>query len=233
MKKTYLYILAGLLTFSSCNDWLDVDPKTSIPADKEFETEYGFKDALTGIYLKLTDTELYARNLTYGYLDELAGIYEDHSLSNDADRTDIYDYTDEAESRINGIYVKMYNTIANVNNLLTNLEEHRNVLTTPLYYETMKGEALGLRAFLHFDLLRLYGPIFSENPNGEAIPYRTTFDNEATPVLSASDVVEKILADLTEAHDLLADNDPCDFFTDRTSEEFSDKTCSSSTASSA
>ena len=106
MKKTYLYILAGLLTFSSCNDWLDVDPKTSIPADKEF----GFKDALTGIYLKLTDTELYARNLTYGYLDELAGIYEDHSLSNDADRTDIYDYTDEAESRINGIYVKMYNT---------------------------------------------------------------------------------------------------------------------------
>lgn len=223
MKKTYLYILAGLLTFSSCNDWLDVDPKTSIPADKEFETEYGFKDALTGIYLKLTDTELYARNLTYGYLDELAGIYEDHSLSNDADRTDIYDYTDEAESRINGIYVKMYNTIANVNNLLTNLEEHRNVLTTPLYYETMKGEALGLRAFLHFDLLRLYGPIFSENPNGEAIPYRTTFDNEATPVLSASDVVEKILADLTQAHDLLADSDPCDFFTDRTSEEFSDK----------
>ena len=107
--------------------------------------------------------------------------------------------------------------------LLTNLEEHRNVLTTPLYYETMKGEALGLRAFLHFDLLRLYGPIFSENPNGEAIPYRTTFDNEATPVLSASDVVEKILADLMEAHDLLADSDPCDFFTDRTSEEFSDK----------
>ena len=59
------------------------------------------------------------------------------------------------------------------------------MLTTPLYYETMKGEALGLRAFLHFDLLRLYGPISSENPNGEAIPYRTTFDNEATPVLSA------------------------------------------------
>lgn len=223
MKKTYLYILAGLLCFSSCNDWLDVDPKTSIPADKEFETEYGFKDALTGVYLKLTDTDLYARNLTYGYLDELAGLYEDHSVESTSDREDIYHYTDEAESRINGIYVKMYNTIANLNNLLANVEEHRDVLTTPLYYETIKGEALGLRAFLHFDLLRLYGPIYSENPNGEAIPYRTTFDSEATPVLPASEVVEKILADLTEAHQLLAESDPCDFFTDRTAEEMGEK----------
>lgn len=224
MKKTYLHILlAGLFSFTSCNDWLNVDPKTSIPADKQFETEFGFKDVMTGIYLKLTDTELYARNLTYGYLDELAGLYEDHSVANDADRVDIYNYTDETESRINGIYVKMYNTIANINNLLANLEEHRNVLTTPLYYETMKGEALGLRAFLHFDLLRLFGPIYSENPNEDAIPYRTSFDSEATPVLPASQVVDKILADLTEAHNILAESDPCDFFTDRTAENISDK----------
>ena len=47
----------------------------------------------------------------------------------------------------------------------------------------MKGEALGLRAFLHFDLLRLYGPVYSVTPTGKAIPYRTSFDQKATPVL--------------------------------------------------
>ena len=215
MKKLYLYIMAGMLSLTSCNDWLDVEPKTSIPADKQFESEYGFKDAMTGVYLKLTTTQLYARNLTYGYLDELAGVYEDHSVSNESERENIYHYTNEAQSRIDGIYLAMYNVLANINNLLANLETNRDVLTTPRYYETMKGEALGLRAFIHFDLLRLYGPIFAENPNGEAIPYRTTFDSEATPVLPASEVVEKILTDLTEAHGILSESDPCDFFTNR------------------
>ena len=62
----------------SCSDWLDVSPKTSIPTDKQFESESGFKDALTGIYLKLGTTTLYAGDLTYAYLDELAGLYSDY-----------------------------------------------------------------------------------------------------------------------------------------------------------
>ena len=62
----------------SCSDWLDVSPKTSIPTDKQFESESGFKDALTGIYLKLGTQTLYAGDLTYAYLDELAGLYSDY-----------------------------------------------------------------------------------------------------------------------------------------------------------
>ena len=34
--------------------------------------------ALTGIYLKLGTTTLYAGDLTYAYLDELAGLYSDY-----------------------------------------------------------------------------------------------------------------------------------------------------------
>ena len=63
---------------------------------------------------------------------------------------------------------------------------NREVITTPGYYEIMKGEALGLRAFLHFDLLRMFGPVFAMEPQGKAIPYRTVFSNEPTPVLPAT-----------------------------------------------
>ena len=86
---------------------------------------------------------------------------------------------------------------------------NREVITTPGYYEIMKGEALGLRAFLHFDLLRMFGPVFAMEPQGKAIPYRTVFSNEPTPVLPATEVVDACLADLHQADSLLweADHD--------------------------
>lgn len=68
----------------------------------------------------------------------------------------------------------MYNVIANINNFLEYVDKNKDVLVTERYYETMKGEALGLRAFLHFDLLRMFGPIYKEHPASKAIPYRTT-----------------------------------------------------------
>lgn len=87
----------------------------------------------------------------------------------------------------------------------------------------MKGEALGLRAFLHFDLLRMFGPVYKEHPASKAIPYRIAFDKDATPVLPASEVVDAILKDLNDAEKLLKESDPLDFFTDQTDEDFIDK----------
>ena len=74
----YILLTTTVLGLMSCSDWLDVSPKTSIPTDKQFESESGFKDALTGIYLKLGTKTLYAGDLTYAYLDELAGLYSDY-----------------------------------------------------------------------------------------------------------------------------------------------------------
>lgn len=41
-----------LLCITSCEKWLDVNPKSEIKADKLFDTEAGFKDALTGLYIQ-------------------------------------------------------------------------------------------------------------------------------------------------------------------------------------
>ncbi|MEI3419970.1 MAG: hypothetical protein V8R91_02295 [Butyricimonas faecihominis] len=41
-------------------------------------------------------------------------------------------------------------------------EQEKKVLT---------GEALALRAFLHLDMLRLFGPVYVKDPSAEAIPY--------------------------------------------------------------
>lgn len=222
----YILVMTTVLGLMACSDWLDVSPKTSIPAGKQFESESGFKDALTGIYLKLGTPELYAGDLTYGYLDELAGLYSNYPVYNTQavyNQSMVFDYENQFLSKKNGIYSGMYNIIANINNFLNYVDENKEVLETERFYETMKGEALGLRAFLHFDLLRLFGPVYKKSPASKAIPYRTAFNKEATPVLSATEVVSAILKDLDEAEKLLADSDPCDFFTDHESEGYEKK----------
>ena len=85
-----------------------------------------------------------------------------------------------------------WNIIANINNFLEYVDKNKDVLVTERYYEAVKGEALRLRAFLHFDLLRMFGPVYKEHPASKAIPYRTTFDKDATPVLAANEVVDAI-----------------------------------------
>jgi hypothetical protein len=98
----------------------------------------------------------------------------------------------------------MYNVIANVNNLLAHLESHGNVIETPGYRETIEGEALALRAFLHFDLLRMFGPVYKEKPTGASIPYRTGFDRESKTLSPANEILGFIERDLLKAEQLLA-----------------------------
>lgn len=226
MKNICIYALVILLGLSSCNDWLNVDPKTSIPKDKLFESQAGFKDALTGIYLKMGTVGLYAGELTYGYVDGLAGLYsnypgveDDPTLHN---QKILFDYENKMKDKKNTIYNNLYNIIVNINSLLEQTEKRRDVLRTKGYYELFRGEALGLRAFLHFDLLRLFGPIYKKNPKEKAIAYRTNFDKTPTPILSAEEVVSLILKDLLEAEALLAKSDSQVFFINHSGEEYAE-----------
>ena len=193
MKKIFTAILfLPLLMLVSCTEWLDVQPKTSVEEEDLFSTEYGFKDALTGFYLKMAKTELYAQTMTYYYLDMLAGLYDnDPDGVLDTSPSSVYTYDGTYQSTVISIYSSLYNVIANINNFLKFVDQNKDVIKTADYYETMKGEALGLRAFLHFDLLRLYGPVYKDNPEGAAVPYRTKFDNIATPILPASEVLDR------------------------------------------
>ena len=107
--KISLYIVVWVVLaggFTSCNDWLDVSPKTYIPNDKMFDTEAGFKDALTGVYLMMGSTSLYAGDLSYAYLDELAGLYCDYPIRNNMnvfDQSMVFDYNNQFLDKRNGI----------------------------------------------------------------------------------------------------------------------------------
>lgn len=54
-KKIYNLSIALLLGCSACNDWLTVQPATSILAEDLYTTNDGIKQALNGTYLNMRE----------------------------------------------------------------------------------------------------------------------------------------------------------------------------------
>lgn len=215
MTKVYISVWGFLLlSLTACQNWLDVQPKTSIQEEKLYSSEYGFKDVLTGFYIKMGNTGLYGKELTYGFLDVLAGRYDNSVIADN-----LYNYQQEYGSLKDNIWSSAYNLIANINNFLYYIDLNREVIKTENYYEIMKGEALGLRAFLHFDLLRIFGPIYQEDPQAASICYRTHFDKQATPRLSAQAALDSVIQDLKQAELLLDGHDNEQFTADEYNEQ--------------
>ena len=71
----------------------------------------------------------------------------------------------------------------------------------------IKGEALALRALLHFDLFRLFGPIYTEDSTAISIPYYKEFQFDAAPSYAANGFMNMVIEDLLQAEQLLV-NDP-------------------------
>lgn len=209
MKKYYILIITGVtMGLASCSKWLDLKPQTDISQGVLFSTQAGFEDALNGVY-SLCVKESYGNELTLGFLDVMAQNYTIPVLDVYAyKQTALYNYTDKffVERRDNA-WKNLYAAIANSNLILHHIKGQENLFSNR-EYELIKGEALALRAYLHFDLLRLFGPSFASNPNANAIPYVTTFSKNITPMSTVSAAADSIINDLTEAKALLSVSDP-------------------------
>ena len=201
--KNLLGILCIALLSVSCEKWLDVSPETEVKYDDLFSYKNGFKDQLTGIYTNLCAEELYGAHLTFGMMDALGQQYTWTQAIGTYYHLHRFEYKEESSEKvINKVWEKMYNTIANVNILLQGIEEHRGVLTEA-EEKIYEGEAYALRAFMHFDLLRLFGKSFVSGAQEKAIPYVKKISKEVTPLSTVAEVIELALQDLEKAASLL------------------------------
>lgn len=204
--KQYIYFFIIALTLSSCKKFLDVQPESDVVKEDLFKTEEGFKEALNGVYNLSSEQKLYGGNLTFGNLDIMAQNYEFTNL--DKRLVQSFAYSDaKIIAQNDEIWAAAYKTIGNINTILEAAESNKGVLFDK-NYELIKGEALTLRAYLHFDLLRLFAPSYLSKPNATAIPYVTIVSIKSTPFSTVTQVLDKIIADLTEAKQLLKTADP-------------------------
>ncbi|MFT3843710.1 MAG: RagB/SusD family nutrient uptake outer membrane protein [Lacibacter sp.] len=217
-RNIKLMLIGSLLLMlgASCKKWLDVRPTTQLNRDELFSTENGYRDALSGIYSAMASPSLYGREMTFGTMDVLAGYYLPQSQGtynyymfyylfpykrNDAGRNTA------CVAIIDNIWKGSYNVIANLNSMLENIDAHKSVFSGD-NYNIIKGEALGLRAFVHLDLLRMYGTSVVVDPTAKSIPFVDTLTGGVvSPLLSVNEACDRIIKELETALSLM-DNDP-------------------------
>lgn len=203
MKRLYIFI--GLLfSLTSCNDWLDVELDNKVDDDKLFNTAEGFKEALAGVYSSMSKSSMYGGRLTMEYVDVLAQYYNSNSTY---EYWKDYDYENSGcRSIISGMWNNLYSCISQANCILEWADKNAGVLSESDRNQ-IRGEALALRAFLHFDLYRLFAPDVKWAQNAEGIPYNKEFGVSLPPMYSTKEVVQLVINDLLEAEKCLQ-NDP-------------------------
>jgi starch-binding outer membrane protein, SusD/RagB family len=219
-KLTFITMTAVIMLFApGCKKFLDVPPKDQVPQSTLFKDEQGFKDALIGVYLGMDKPQngsgygLYTTDLSMGMLSTMAYNYDNATVTNVGvggafyNNVVAYSYLDgEVRKEIDGIWGGMYNNIANLNNILIQMESKKQIFHRD-NFNRVKGEAIALRALFHFDLLRMFGQPPLTGSAIKAIPYVTQFTIKSTPFVTVQAGLDSCIVDLLAAKGLLASTD--------------------------
>ncbi len=211
MKRNLLYILISLcVAFASCEDFLDVRPQTQVPADDFYAKENGYEDALSGCYIKMTSSNLYGRFLSMSGIDYMAQYYNKMGSSSEEMAYKRFDYgNDVVEAKFKSIYNELYNIVLQANDIIENIdsEKGKEVIKSGTKRDIIKGEALAIRAFCHFDLLRIFGQLPQNATVMVSLPYSEVTGVEDRPLYAYDNYIEKVEKDLKDALQLL-ESDP-------------------------
>ena len=208
MKKiTILLASAGLLLgLPSCDEWLTATSSTQISDTQLFSSRNGFQEALSGIYLCMAQPECYGRDYTW-FVSDLTAFPYAAQHSNNYISLQNHNYTNAVSFPVfTSMWQSGYHAIANINKMLQELDARRDVVSDETEYRLFRGELLGLRAWIHFDILRMWG---RENWDGEnagkmTVPYVRTYEKEPTVQNSYAETARMLMADVNEAISMLS-----------------------------
>lgn len=212
MIKKGIYILCTSLVLGcgACNDWLTVVPETVLVADNLFENDKGCLQALDGAYI-LAAANVYKPDGCFGggsFVEFLACTWMGSGMNNDL-TNHVYNIENQSfGNALDRVFLATYKIINTLNPLIEGCEKNKSKLSKE-YYNMVKGEALAMRASLHLDLIRVWGPMPSQiNTSKEYLPYVTKNSIDNYKYHTFEQYMEFLLADLNEAEQLLLEFDP-------------------------
>ncbi|MBQ7427096.1 MAG: RagB/SusD family nutrient uptake outer membrane protein [Bacteroidaceae bacterium] len=178
------FSMIGCLLFTSCSDYLDVEPTNSIRTNTFYSTESQIDRALTGLYGNLKPLPQYMFTMSEMRSDNIW-------ITADVKQND---YVDIATFNANGLltdnivkncWAAYYACVAAANTLLDkieNVEFEDNAVK-----EQYKAEARFIRALAYFDLVRFFGNIPAAT---HALTTEEAFSLQQSP---AKDIYEQII----------------------------------------
>lgn len=210
MKRLIYYLLYILCVVGtlSCDDFLDVSSSEKVLQKELFKDGSGFRMAVNGIYKNLSSANLYGRNLSWGFVSALGHNYE-VSTSTLSSLFDVARFDWESANTLvycESVWENGYNLIAGCNNIIQETEAKDSLFFEMKLIEKnmILGEMYGIRAMMHFDLLRLFAPAPIMSYMGSTIPYVTKYPDKTPLHLNRDEVLKNIIADMKKAQEMLA-----------------------------
>ncbi|QNK63639.1 RagB/SusD family nutrient uptake outer membrane protein [Pedobacter sp. PAMC26386] len=157
----YTLILFLLILSSSCSK-LNLKPTDVIDAEKAYRNLNDIDLGLNGVYVALDNTLI---GINAIISDEVMLPTENTVSNTDAHR---WLYTGDSDS-VTGSYYTYYTAIDRLNRVLAGLDVITVATVDIATRDRYRGELLALRAFCHFELLRMYGSVYQNG--GLGVPY--------------------------------------------------------------
>lgn len=212
---TFISLAFVALAFTSCSDWLNLYPADEIKEEFLFSSRDGFRTATNGIYRKLSTFELYGSNMTWGVVDAWGQSYYTAQLPIAGGgkamlRMSEFKFKNsELAPTTDAMWNAAWNIVANCNNLAQQVEvaDHAIFKDSEEEQDMILGEVIGLRAFIQFDLLRMYAPapasVNYQEDSRTFIPYIDVYPSYVNEHQTVSYCLDKIISDLKKAQSLL------------------------------
>lgn len=213
MKNIISYFLLSVLFLTtSCSDWLDIQSKSEERESNMFETYNGFKEALAGCYTSMASRTLYGEKLMFTDIDVLARLYVAPKVGSKPALYYLHNHNytaEESRNEFSAIFGALYNVIAEANTIITHIDTEGSVIKSTQARNVINAEAHAIRAFCHFDVLRLFGQMPQNAEKTVSLPYAEYTSITDMPVYYDFDAfVGKLENDLNLAESLLQASDP-------------------------
>lgn len=212
MKKIHFIIPVFLLVLAGCKkDYLETRPTGAEEESLVFSKIDAVNSTLSGLY-----QEMYTYNVGGGshasYGQKSVDLISDlmgndmvvHSQGYGWYNT-TYQYTHSgiatAGNASDYMWYRYYDMIKQANKLINNVDGVQDASATQK--ESVKGQALGMRAFCYFYLVNLYQQTYKGNESKPGVPIYLQDTTVGKARGTVQDVYSRIIADLTEAEGLL------------------------------
>lgn len=213
MKFKYIILSLGIAASSiiaSCDSLIDIEPEFVLDGSQRFNSLDDYEFSLIGTYAQFRSTAYFGNaSGPAGAFSTLPDMMSDNltetgeSLANFRQLVN-WDYAAD-NGAIEGLWTAAYRIIAQANITLRGIDAFAN--ENPGQYNRIKGQALAIRAYVHFDLLRYFADDLRINSTTLGVPYKTAFNQDDIARPTVAQTWQGIFADLNEAKTLLGNVD--------------------------
>jgi hypothetical protein len=195
MKIKYFILLSFIsLSAGSCKDFLDTKPKDGLFPGNYYKTEQELEFALAAVYSSLGTDGIYGNNALYllGWSGD-EGFMNRFSIPTGAFRLN----HSTGDPYVTTFWRECYNGINRANALLESVDN--NTAIPEEKRKVVRGQALFLRAYLHFILVQNFG----------GVPLKLASSKSAIavhiPKNTIKEVYDQVVKDMTEAETMVGE----------------------------